>query len=246
MRAHQNPFRSSCLEALRFIGPGGGVAALLAQLDRCNGRGALVGPQGSGKTTLLLELAEAMTARGLAPRVVRLRVDARRPDWRALRGLTAQSPLLLDGAEQLGLLSWWRVRWLARHAPYLVTTSHTRAHLPLLHRHDTSPSLLRDLVARLLAQEPAATIPPPSSEALQALFAQCGGNLRACFRELYDLYGTPARGASVIRCNRSRSQVGQAFLPDPVGQECPTYLGALLPYTKSQMRPPAPGQTDAY
>lgn len=195
MRAHQNPFRSSRLEALRFTGPGGDVAALLAQLDRCNGRGALVGPQGSGKTTLLLELAEAMTARGLAPRVVRLNVEARRPDWRALRGLTARSPLLLDGAEQLGLTSWWRVRWLARHAPYLVTTSHTRAHLPLLHRHHTSPSLLRDLVARLLAMAPPEMrLPLPSDETLQLLFDRCGGNLRACFRELYDLYGTPAPG----------------------------------------------------
>ena len=33
------------------------------------------------------------------------------------------------------------------------------------------------------------------------------------------------------------SHVGQAFLPDPVGQECPTYFVSRNHCTKSQMRP---------
>jgi hypothetical protein len=174
---------------LRFVAPGVSVAALLARLDARGGRGALVGAKGSGKTALLLELADALTARGLSPRIVRLTAEARRPDWRVLRGLTAQSPLLLDGAEQLSPAAWWRMCWLARRVPYLVITCHNRAQLPILHRHVTSPALLQMLVAQLLSQQPDLRSPPPAAESLQRLFARHGGDLRACFRELYDHYG---------------------------------------------------------
>ncbi len=190
MYAHNNPFRTSRQEALRFVAPGVDTGVLLARLDRRGGRGALVGPKGSGKTTLLLELADALSARGLSPTVIRLTAEARRPDWGALRGLTARSALLLDGAEQLGAAAWWRVRWLARRASYLVTTSHTRPHLPLLHHHTTSPTLLQALTTQLLAATPATHARlSPSGEDLQALFTRHGGDLRACFRELYDRCG---------------------------------------------------------
>ncbi len=189
MHAHLNPFRSACQEALRFDAPGATVPELLERLDLQGGRGSLVGPQGSGKTTLLLELAGALSDRGLDPTVVRLNATQRRPDWRALRNLTGQTPLLVDGAEQLSLLAWWRIRWRARRAPYLVTTSHRRAHLPLLHRHATSPALLRTLVGRLLADSPAdGAVPHPSAVVLDALFARHAGDVRACLRELYDRY----------------------------------------------------------
>jgi hypothetical protein len=46
-----------------------------------------------------------------------------------------------------------------------------------------------------------------------------------------------ARGAYAIWCKRFRTQVGQAFVPDPVGQECPTYLSGGHIFTESHVRP---------
>lgn len=181
MLAHDNPFRTNRLEALRFRETGVDIQHLLRRLDRQQGRGSLVGPKGSGKTTLLLELAEALRERGLTPRVVRLNDQRKRPDFSCLRQMDAKTALLLDGAEQLAPHVWWRVRWMARGLPCFVTTSHTRPHLPLLHHHHTSPALLRTLVAELLGERASLT-----EIDFEALYARHAGNLRDCFLELYD------------------------------------------------------------
>jgi hypothetical protein len=180
MHAHENPFRTHRLEALRFRDPDVDVESLLRRLDQQQGRGSLVGPKGSGKTTLLLELVDALRERGLVPRVVRLNEAHRRPDFSLLADMDRQTALLLDGAEQLPLHIWWRVRWLARNLPCFITTSHMRPHLPLLHRHRSSPELLRELVCELHG---AVTLPDAD---LVDLYARNAGNIRNCLLELYD------------------------------------------------------------
>ena len=181
MRAHENPFRSDRVESLLFREKGVHLDSLLKQLDEHNGRGSLVGPKGSGKTTLLLELADAISQRGLSPRIVRLNSGGQRFHLSLLRDMDGKTALLLDGAEQLPLYMWWYIRWLARKLPYFVTTSHVRTHLPLLHRHQTSPELLRMLVSELY--------PDPLDVVMGDLYARHGGNIRECLRELYDIVG---------------------------------------------------------
>lgn len=188
MLAHENPFRSERIESLAFRAPSVSANALLDALRRQGGRGALVGPKGSGKTTLLEALAEALRQQGHPPVLLRLNESHRRLDWSALGQCLDSAtppPVLVDGAEQLGRLAWWRLRWTARRAPLVLITTHRPGRLPLLHRHATSPGLLADLVQELLRGSVPA-LPPPSDAELRALFAHCGGDVRRCFRALYD------------------------------------------------------------
>lgn len=188
MRAHENPFRSERIEALAFRDDACAPADLLAHCRAQRGRGALVGPKGHGKTTLLRALASELRTAGSSPVQVRLTEEQPRPDWRALRrSLRGRPPppLLLDGAEQLGWFAWWRLRWLARHAPVLIVTTHRPGRLPVLRHHATTPGLLAGLVGELLrGSVPSPPVPTP--EELEFLFRKHGGNLRECFRELYD------------------------------------------------------------
>jgi energy-coupling factor transporter ATP-binding protein EcfA2 len=181
MHAHKNPFRSERVEALPFQANGHSIKDLLLQLDRQHGRGSLVGPTGSGKTTLMLALNHELQARGIPTLQIRLSTERRRLDLGAIRDASPSRALLLDGAEQLPLPIWWWLRWHARKRPYLITTSHRRAHLPLLHAHTTSPRLLGELIAQLVGSA------PPLAE-LERRHRRHAGNIRNGLRELYDEY----------------------------------------------------------
>ena len=83
--------------------------------------------------------------------------------------------------------SWFLFRrHTVKHASGLIVTSHRPGLLPTLLKCSTTPALLREVVADLAPQAPA--IPPAL---LDALHARYKGNLRACLRELYDLYAEP-------------------------------------------------------
>jgi energy-coupling factor transporter ATP-binding protein EcfA2 len=187
--AHRNPFRSERIESLSYRGQDISPAVILERCrSRHHGRGALTGPKGSGKTTLLLEIAETLCAQGTAPLRIRLDESCRRVDWRTLRQelrVPPPPPLLLDGAEQLGLPAWWRLRWLARRVPLLIVTTHRPGRLPTLLRHRTTPGLLAALVGELLDETETANA-MPSTRDLEILFEHHGGDIRQCLRELYD------------------------------------------------------------
>ncbi len=97
------------------------------------------------------------------------------------RRIGPEHTILIDGAEQLGPWSWWRIRWLTRHAGTIVITSHSPGRLPTIHECTTDVALLEELV-RELAPEVAETVD------LVALFHRHCGNVRLCFRELYDAF----------------------------------------------------------
>lgn len=181
-RPADNPFASHRVDSLsyRFIGPD--VGDLLDALARHGGRGAVLGPHGSGKTTLLDTLE-----RHLGGAVVRARLDTgtARPVDHVLRRLPAalgpDNAIFIDGAEQLGWWAWRQVRRATAAAGRLVIASHRPGRLPTIHECRTSPTLLAELVREL---------DPATADAvdLEALFRRHRGNLRLCFRELYDLH----------------------------------------------------------
>src|SRR5207247_49164 len=70
MRAHENPYRVSRVEALGFRGSES-VAHLAATVRSHEYRGVIVGPEGSGKSTLLRELAGIIVADGVRVRIAR-------------------------------------------------------------------------------------------------------------------------------------------------------------------------------
>jgi type VI protein secretion system component VasK len=190
-RPSDNPFASHRIDAITYRPQGASWDELLAELERLQWRAAVVGPEGSGKTALL----EALALRTEGAVMVRLggvanpfaAVMSQLP-----RHVTGHHTVFVDAAERLAWFGWWRLRHEVRAARGLVVTLHSPGRLPALVRCTTSSALLRDLV-RQLAPGDAPRLEPMLDE----LFTRHGGNLRSCFRELYDVYA--GRGAEVAK-----------------------------------------------
>jgi len=184
-RPADNPFASRRIDRLEYRFQGIDVQSITDRLRKTGGRGSVIGPHGSGKTTLLEHLAERLDGR---PVWVRLSAQTPRPVEAAVsklpRPITKEHAVLIDGAEQLGPWSWWRLRRRTRNARAIIITSHSPGRLPTLHECTTSQELLTNLVD---------TLAPGMAENidLDELFLRHEGNIRLCFRELYDAW---ARG----------------------------------------------------
>jgi hypothetical protein len=180
VRARDNPFASTRIESLDFRFSTAGPNELIASLRQRRGRGAVVGAHGSGKTTLLELLADRIAGETTW---IRLNAESAPPGATAREQLpTAVGPrhtVVVDGTEQLSSWHWWRLRRRLRHAGILLVSSHSPGRLPTLYECSTTPELLAELVLELS---------PETLEAvdLDALFHRHGGDIRACFRELYD------------------------------------------------------------
>ncbi len=181
MRARDNPFAVQRVLAIRYRLADVTWEEMLERLAALRFRAAIVGPHGHGKTTLLEDLGERLRVRGFRIRTATLRGGERRlgPGREAalFRDPDPADLLLVDGAEQLDRLSWWRLRRRSRDAAGLIVTSHRSGLLPTLYECATTPELLAGIVADL-----GDTVEEGSAE----LFARHGGDLRQALRELYD------------------------------------------------------------
>ena len=110
MRAADNPFAVQKVLRIRYRLSDHTWEGLLERLAALHYRVAIVGPHGRGKTTLLEDLAPRLEARGFRIRSVMLHTGDRRlsREQREIlfRGLTPADLLFVDGAEQLGRISW--------------------------------------------------------------------------------------------------------------------------------------------
>ncbi len=180
-RPADNPFAAGRIEKLAYRADGFDIASLTTRLQQMQWRGAIVGPPGSGKTTLLECLAREV---GAGAELVRLTGDCNRPSLIILGQLLPPAGsggiVLLDSAGRLGPLEWWRLR---RRYKSIVITSHRPGRLPTLAECTTSPRLLADLVRELTPQH-ANELEPMMHDLLD----RHRGDVRACFRELYDLF----------------------------------------------------------
>ena len=182
-RPAENPFASHRIEALSFRSAELEWRDLMQRMENLGGRAAVVGPKGSGKTTLL----EALAHRLEQPVVVRIPGSCPQP-WRTVSAqlpqpVTHRHAILVDGSEQLGAIGWRRLLYATRHARCLIVTLHRPGRLPTLIECRTDAGLLRNLVEELV---PADTL--NLQIGLDDLFQRHEGNLRSCFRELYDVY----------------------------------------------------------
>ncbi len=187
MKARDNPFAVERVHAIRYRPPNTTLDAILARLHGLNCRAAITGPEGSGKTTLLEDLQGALEREGRKTRLVFVNdtspLDA--PACRRLLAeLTPDEVMLLDGADIVSRSCWSLIkRHTITHAYGLVITSHRPGLLPTLIECTTTPDLFRQIASELaLAGRP---IP---STLLDNLYTRHQGNLRACLRDLYDLY----------------------------------------------------------
>jgi len=184
-----NPFSSHRIDKLSYRLPGGTWEELGERLDALGGRAAVVGPEGAGKTTLLEELSRRLDGNVV---LVTLSGPCRNP-WRAIhkRLPDAVGPLhtvLVDAAGRLGAASRLMLQRRCRNARRLVISNHRPGRLPTLVDCRTSPELLAELV-RELTPEHADRLDP----VLEELFCRHDGNLRLCFRELYDTFAGRGR-----------------------------------------------------
>lgn len=193
MRACDNPFAVHRVLRQRYRLDDAGWTRLLARLASHEWRGAIVGPHGAGKTTLLEDLAARLSAAGWRTHYIFLNRESPRLAAGSLPFASADDFILLDGAEQLPALAWWRFRWQTRRAGGLVITTHSAGRLPTLWECRTSPELLRAITADLGV--------PLDSSTGSALHGRHAGNVREALRELYD-----------------RAACGEAFPPAETAQ----------------------------
>jgi energy-coupling factor transporter ATP-binding protein EcfA2 len=192
MKARDNPFAVERIQTIRYRPLNTTFDRIFAHLHELNYRAAIIGPEGSGKTTLLEELQEILRQKGFRTNLIFIN-DTSHFDSpacrRLLSGLTRDTLLLLDGADLIRRSDWSLLkRHTITHAHGLVITAHRRGLLPALIECSTTPTLLKDIVSDLLP--PGRTIP---AEFLDSLCQRHQGNLRACLRELYDLYAAGDR-----------------------------------------------------
>jgi len=181
LRARDNPFAVQRVLAIRYRLAGVTWEEMLERLAALRFRAAIVGPHGHGKTTLLEDLGERLGVRGFRVRTATLRRGERRlgavREAALFRDPDPADLLLVDGAEQLDRMAWWRLRRRSRAAAGLIVTAHRPGLLPTLYECATTPELLAGIVADL---------GDVVEEGSEELFARHGGDLRQALRELYD------------------------------------------------------------
>lgn len=185
MRPRDNPFRSERIESLAFRADGLTADGLRGELERLGGRGAIVGAEGSGKTTLLESLRRPLEEGGWRVHLLRFQPGA---GGAALPEMHGRDALLVDGLESAGSRERITLSELGKRSDLMVATAHRRGLLPTLVELRTSPRLLRDLILDLVGEDELSRLEPE----LPLLFERHRGNLRACFRDLYDRWANRA------------------------------------------------------
>lgn len=195
MRA-QNPF------ATRHTRPGAtpfiawhdrNAARVIEKLQRHHDWGQIVGPHGSGKTTLVRELIPMLQAAGKSVDLFELH-DRQRSLTRPLP-TPPESLAIIDGFEQLGFWSRWKVRRHCRRHQIglLITTHRPQPSLPIVATTSVELELLEKIVAQLMHDDVEPSIAPPSHALLSRLLDQHRGNLREVLMDLYDWYASATR-----------------------------------------------------
>jgi hypothetical protein len=178
MRAIDNPFAVHRMLQVRFRPQECSWDELTARLASMNYRATIVGPKGSGKTTLLEDLGVRLEALGFDCIFSRADVD---DVWKQ-RALSPREVLLVDSAEWLSRMQWWRLKRLTRRGGGLIVTAHLPTRLPTVINTSTSPELLTNLLHELGQSR--------EDHVAERLFAKHQGNMREAMRELYDVCST--------------------------------------------------------
>ena len=191
-----NPFSTRYTRpgALDYHFAASDTAAQLVQRLRANGWwGQIVGPHGSGKSTLLATLLPLLADAGRQTLSISLHQgDSRLPRLAELDRLDRDGQMVVDGYEQLGRLSRWRLsRRCRRQSCGLLVTAHRDLGLPTIVVVEPSLKTLQHVVARLLPAGDGAIRGADIADAWQ----RSGGNMREALFALYDLYELRRREA---------------------------------------------------
>jgi hypothetical protein len=187
-----NPFSTRFVEpgALPFRFPTTDcLDTLVGRLEETGGWGQLIGPHGSGKSTLLATLLPALRAwrrRG----VVLNTTNRKLPSW-VWKPLPKRCLLVIDGYEQLGFVTRWRLqRHCRQHGAGLLITAHRSLGLPTLYRTEVTVATATAVIASLIPSEGAWVL---ADFDIAARLRHHRGNLRELLFELYDRWNAGAR-----------------------------------------------------
>jgi hypothetical protein len=189
-----NPF-STCRvrpgAVLFFFRDGESAGRLVERLRVAGWWGQVIGPHGTGKSTLLAALLPHLRDAGREPLLVVRRQGQRalpEPARDALRRAGREGRrllLVIDGYEQLGWWSAWRVRRLCRSGGHgLLVTAHANAGLPDLYRTGVS----REAALRVVTHLTAGVARTVTDAEVEGSLAARAGNLREALFDLYDLH----------------------------------------------------------
>lgn len=180
--------------AYRFVG-GVDARRLVDRLAAQRWRGQIVGPHGSGKSSLLKALLPEIEIAGR--RVDRYSVASGQRWWwpgsERVAGWDSLTVVIVDGYEQLGAWSRWRLRRACRkRRAGLVVTAHADVGFDDLARTNVTLELAEQLVAELQASVP----PLVTATDVRERYLPETGNFRELLFELYDLYELRRRASS--------------------------------------------------
>ena len=190
--ADHNPFSASCVRpgAIDYLfADGASAGQIVDRLRAYCWRGAIIGPHGSGKSTLLKTLAPALAERKIVELELRSRPNPNHALAEFLRTRKDASGdndlIVVDGYEQLGYWSRWKLRrYCRRHKAGLLVTAHRPCSLPTLLTTSTNLQTARQIVRRILPAGDA-TI---TDDDVAACFRAQQGNMRETLFALYDIY----------------------------------------------------------
>lgn len=188
--AVENPFSTRRVRpgAVPFLFAGEQSTGRLIERLKENGWwGQIVGPHGAGKSALLATLVPVIEQAGRHTLLVELHDGQRRLPGGLLRTDCPAEPtvLIVDGYEQLGRLSRFRLKRFCRRGGLgLLVTSHRPVGLPDLYRLTADLELLQRLVEQIQRDYPVHV----TADEVAERFVENGGNVREVLFALYDLY----------------------------------------------------------
>lgn len=194
MKSSCNPFASRHMESLPYQFKDLSLTDLMERLASLNYRGAITGSRGSGKTTLLETIGGQLEQTGFNCRYLYLK-EENKSGFKGAKALCFPSSgeafyktaVLIDGAEQLSRLAWYRLHFTIKKAGAVVATTHGKSALPCLIHTRTTPALLYDLVLQLTCCTSRISEP-----AVFDLYHRHHGDIRQALRELYDIWAAGA------------------------------------------------------
>jgi len=188
--AAENPFSASRLRpgAMPYLfAEGEDARQFVERLRDLGWWAAIVGPHGSGKSALLAALVPQIEKVPRQVVLVELHDGQRRMPLDLARELPGDTAgvLVVDGFEQLGFFSRFRVKRICRRRRWgLLVTAHEPVGLAPLCRTDVDLDVAQRIVQRLQRGYP----PLVTAEDVAERFSRQAGNVREVLFDLYDLY----------------------------------------------------------
>lgn len=185
MFAKDNPFKSGNIDNIEYKFVNSSWDQILANLYALNFRAAVTGNYGTGKTTFIIELSKILKDKGFVVKQFFLNRQDVRSSEHELVSIVLKSDkntiIIVDGADLLGELNWFFVKFLSLRNKGLIIAGHKKRMLAELHVCKTNHEVMSYALKSVWSDCPSII-----KEKAIELFNINNGNIRNVFMELYD------------------------------------------------------------